>query len=171
MLRLISLLAIPVLLGGYAATAGSQRRATPASLAEAESRACAGIPEDARNKGPFEHAERITSIDPFVVEEYPRTTPPIERVAGAVVTMRAEPGLTAEWLQRVVDCNLAHSASSGYSAAEMPNSPLGLEGVKAEVRSTGDGFAVEIQSKERKVSREILARAQQLPGQDRITAG
>jgi hypothetical protein len=82
-------------------------------------------------------------------------------MAGAVVTLRAEPGMTAEWLQRWVDCQLASGTPLAQSA-ELADSPLAQGGTVANVRSIGNGFAIEIGSNDRKVAREILAKAQKL---------
>jgi hypothetical protein len=162
MFSLISLFAAGLLLAESAAMAAPT---TPGGVADAEARACTGIAADDRNKGPFERAGGVSieSVEPLIIQEYPRTNPPIERVVGAVVTVRAEQGMTAERLQRVADCFLAHNAALGNSAPEMPDSPLGLRGVVTNVRSSGDGFAVEIRSDERDVARDILARAERLP--------
>lgn len=86
------------------------------------------------------------------------------RTAGAVVTFRAVPGLTAEWLQRLVDCHLARNAARGHVVPEMPNCPLVPKGAAATVRSTGDGFAVSISSSDDATAREIRARAERLGG-------
>jgi hypothetical protein len=81
---------------------------------------------------------------------------------GTVVTFRAVPGMTAEWLQRVVNCHLARNASLGHAVPEMPECPRVPRGAQARVRSTGDGFAVEIRSDDEAAAREILARARRL---------
>ena len=78
------------------------------------------------------------------------------------MTFRAVQGMTAEWLQRLVDCHLARNASLGHVVPEMPNCPLVPNGAEAHVSSTGNGFAVIIQSSDPATAREILARANRL---------
>jgi hypothetical protein len=140
----------------------ADHRAASATLREAEARACTGIAPDDRDMSPFEHAEDITAVEPLMGRLGSRETDTSERVVGAVVTFRAVPGLTAEWLQRIVDCHLARNASLGHEVPEMPNCPLVVRGAQARVRSTGDGFAVEIRSDNDAAAREILARAKRL---------
>ena len=162
MLRLISMSAAGALLAACATTTPPpEASATSAALADAETRACAGISQEDRNKNPLSQSEAIANVAPLMVEEYPRTNPPLRRMAGAVVTLRAEPGMTAEWLQRWVDCQLASGTPLAQSA-ELADSPLAQGGTVANVRSIGNGFAIEIGSNDRKVAREILAKAQKL---------
>jgi hypothetical protein len=137
-------------------------RAASVALRDAEARECAGIEPDDRDISPFEHTEDIISITPLTQQAGSRETRSTERTVGAVVTFRAVPGMTAEWLQRVVDCHLARNASLGHAMPEMPDCPLVPRGAQARVRSTGDGFAVEIRSDDEATAREILERAKRL---------
>jgi hypothetical protein len=140
----------------------AEHRAASTALRDAEARACTGIAPDDRDISPFDHTEDIAAIEPLVGRIGSRQTDTSERLLGAVVTFRAVPGMTAEWLQRVVDCHLARNASLGHEVPEMPNCPLVPRGAQARVRSTGDGFAVEIRSDDEATAREILARAKRL---------
>jgi hypothetical protein len=85
------------------------------------------------------------------------------RVVGASIVLRAVPGLTAEWLQRLVDCHLARNAALGHDVPEMPDCPLVPRGVSARVRSVGNGFAVDVRSEDPDVAADVLARARRLP--------
>jgi hypothetical protein len=96
---------------------------------------------------------------------------PRERTAGAVVTFHAVPGMTVEWLQRIVDCHLARNSALGHSAPGMPDCPLVPRGVEARVSSTGDGFAVTIRSDDDHTAQEILTRARRLRDTRRVTEG
>jgi hypothetical protein len=82
-----------------------------------------------------------------------------------VVTLRASPGLTPEWLQRLVNCDLARGGALADSVPELSNSPLAFRGASGHVRSTGDGFAIEISSDRQRIAREILASAERLSQQ------
>jgi hypothetical protein len=142
--------------------AAAKHRAASAALRDAEATACVGISEDDRDTSPFEHTSDITSVEPYSVEEHLGEAGFATRPAGAVVTFRAVPGLTAEWLQRLVDCHLGRNAALGHVVPEMPACPLVPSGVRAQVRSTGNGFAVEIDGGNPDTARAILARAQRL---------
>lgn len=143
-------------------------RASSAALREAEGRACVGLPADDRDVSPFEHTADIASVTPLN-EHHTSSRQSYEQSVGATVTFRAVPGMTAERLQRVVDCHLARNASLGHVVPEMPDCPLVPRGAEARVSSTGTGFAVAIRASDGAAAKEILARAERLvpaPGAD-----
>lgn len=138
-----------------------EHRAASAALVAAEGAACSGLDPEDRDESPFEaHAADIASVSPLTVHRGGKQ--PDERLVGAVVTVRAVEGLTAEWLQRVVDCHLARNAAVGHEMPEMPDCPLVPKGASATVASTGSGFAVTIQSEDEGAAEDILARARRL---------
>lgn len=140
-----------------------KHRAASAALVQAEARACAGIAEEDRDLSPFDRVEDIASVEPLTILSTGRAR--IAKSVGAVVTFRARPGMTAEWLQRVVDCHLARNAALGHVMPEMPNCPLVPKDITARVTSTGNGFAVEIRSEDPAVASEVLDRARRSAGQ------
>jgi hypothetical protein len=86
----------------------------------------------------------------------------ITRDAGATIVFRATPGLTVEWLQRIVDCHLARNSAVGHDMPEMAYCPLVPRGAQAKVRSVGDGFAVDVRADDAETAEEIWRRAQQI---------
>ena len=140
-----------------------KHRAASEALRSAEASACSSIPAEDRDMSPFAHTADIRSVSPLQ-EEVKSGKVSTTRVAGAEIVFQAVPGMTAEWLQRVVDCHLARNAAIGHgaAAAEMPYCPLTLRAVQARVRSVGDGFAVAIRSDDVETSKEILKRAESL---------
>ena len=139
----------------------AQHRASSQALSDAETQACAGLAEEDRDTSPFAHVADIHSVSQLK-EERPVGKNKENRETGATVVFRAAPGLTEEWLQRIVNCHLARNAAVGHDMAEMPYCPLVPKGVQAGVRSVGDGFAVDIRSEEPGTAAEIWRRAQQL---------
>jgi hypothetical protein len=141
----------------------AKHRAAMQSLKTAEAQSCSGVPEDDRVLSPFGHGEEIRSVTPLR-EDVTLGRTKSTRTAGAEITFVAVPGLTAEWLQRVVDCHIARNSALGHETAstEMPYCPLTLRGVTATVRSTGDGFAVAVRADDEATSQEILRRAESL---------
>jgi len=151
--------------------AAARHRADSAALRNAEAQACVGISETDRGTSPFEHTADIVRVEPYSQDEnvgdvgVPRT-----REAGATVVFRAVPGMTAEWLQRLVECHLARNAALGHLVPEMPDCPLVPRGVAAHARSVGNGFAVDIEAADPDTVREILARSQRLVAPPRTSA-
>ena len=139
----------------------AKHRAAAGALAQAEATACSGIDAEDRDESPFYHREDIASVAPIernVTQGRQSTTVG----AGATVTFRAVPMLTAEWLQHEVNCHLARGASMGFNMPEMSYCPLMLKGVKATVSRAGDGLAVQVTSDDASTAKEILSRAQAL---------
>lgn len=136
-------------------------RAASQALRDAEVRACAGLADEDRDTSPFDRREDIAVVEPLH-EQVGTPKLPRTKVVGAIVTFRAVPGLTTEWLQRVVDCHLARNAALGHVVPETPDCPLVPEGVTARVSSTGTGFAVAIRGSSETSAREVLERAQRL---------
>lgn len=145
----------------------AQHRAASQALISAEDAACAGLEGDDRDVSPFAHAGDIARVQQLKAEMVRQGGPESGRDVGATVTFRAVPGLTAPWLQRIIDCHLARNAALGHALAsrEMPHCPLTLTGVRATAREAGSGFAVEVRSDDPPTAAEIWRRAQRLaPG-------
>ena len=141
----------------------AEHRQASQALRDAESRACAGISEADRDTSPFEHREDVVSVAPLYEQRLMgRTT--MQQEAGVIVTVRAVPGLTVEWLQRLVDCHLARASAMGHEMAEMVHCPLVPRGVeRAVVTSAGGAFAVEIHANSDALA-EVRRRAASLVG-------
>jgi hypothetical protein len=139
----------------------AKHRAAGDALKQAEAQACAGIDEADRDISPFYHREDIASVSE-AQETVTAGKGSSTRKSGARIVFRAVPGLTAEWLQREVDCHIARASALGHSMPEMGYCPLVMKDIKAKVSSTGDGFAVEVTSSDAKTVEEILKRAQSL---------
>lgn len=142
----------------------AKHRAAAAALTDAEKSACAGMSDDDRDISPFYHREDIQSVS-TLTETVKSGKSSTQKEVGATVVFRAVPGMTAEWLQRVVDCHLARAASAGHDMPEMSYCPLMPKGVKAKVTSAGNGFAVNLSADDAATIAEIKKRAQALaPG-------
>lgn len=140
-----------------------KHRAAAATLADAEARACSGLSEDDRDISPFYHREDIVSVAPYT-ETTKAGKGTSQKEMGVTVVFRAVPGLTAEFLQRVVDCHLARAAAVGHQMPEMDYCPLVPNGAKAKVASTGNGFAVHVFADDAVTVAEIKKRATTLKG-------
>ena len=142
----------------------AEHRAAASSLREAEAFACAGIPASERDNSPLLANGAVTEAVPLWPRAFSNRSFPDRRLMGATVTLRAERGVTAEWLQRVVNCHIARNALGEVGSAAMRDCPLAVAGISASVRSTGVGFAVEISANEpgSGAAEEVLRRASRL---------
>jgi hypothetical protein len=138
----------------------ADHRAASQALRDAEAGACAGVSPKDRDESPFAHREDIEGVDMITSALGGRSGG--FRLNGASVRFRALPGMTAEWLQRVVDCHMARNAAMGYAMPEMSYCPLMLRDVTATVTSTGRGFAIAVRSDSVETATEIKRRAEAL---------
>ncbi len=138
----------------------AEHRAASQALRDAEQRACVGISAPDRDTSPFQHREDIESVESIDTPVSGKSGG--FRASGVTIRVRAVPGMTAEWLQRVVDCHIARNASMGYAMPEMSDCPLMLKNATATVTSTGRGFAVAIRSDDVDTVHEIRRRAEAL---------
>jgi hypothetical protein len=139
----------------------ADHRAASAALRDAEERSCGGIAPDDRDISPFEHLEDLVSVEPLD-HLARRAGRRLSRVDGVRIVLRAVPGLTEQWLQRVIDCHLARNSSLGHEVPEMVDCPLVPRGVEATVRAVHGGFAVELRAGDEETANEILKRARRL---------
>lgn len=139
----------------------ADHRAASQALRDAEARACVGIRDADRDATPFDHRDDIESVERlYSLPSGGKNS--TRRFEGATVTFRAVPGLTAQWLQRVIDCHLARNAALGNDVPEMGYCPLVPKGVAASVTPTQTGFAVAIRAGDTETADEIWRRAQAL---------
>lgn len=139
----------------------ARHRAASQALSATEQRACSGLSEADRDMSPFRHTEDITSVTQ-AERDVVHGRVSQSHVTGATIVFRAVPGMTQQWLQRVVDCHRARGAVIEQDPQYMPYCPLMVRGAKAEVRSVAAGFAVDVIAEDATAAQEIIARAQRL---------
>ena len=126
----------------------SEHRAASAALRNAEARACAGLSEHDRDVSPFAHRSDIVRVT-----QMPK---------GAIVVFRKVPTMTADGLQRVVDCHLARNDALAHNVPWMLYCPLVPRDVAAKVTDIPDGFAVTIETPDADAAREVKYRVGEL---------
>lgn len=140
----------------------ADHRAASNALRTAETSSCAGIPDGDRDNSPLvSHATDIESVEPLFAETG-SSKDKTNRPTGARVTIRAVPGLTPQYLQRLVECHVARNASMGFAMPEMASCPLSVKGASGVVESTGGAFRIDIKSTDVESANEIARRAQSL---------
>lgn len=139
----------------------AEHRAASEALRTAEASSCRGVSDMDRDMCPLMNQGDIVGAAPlYTTIQLGRTTQ--QQLIGATLTMRAVPGLTAEWLQLVLECHVARAATLGHDE-EMPNCPLSPAGVQVHVVSAGSGFQIELRG-DATNAQEILRRAQAVAG-------
>ena len=98
------------------------------------------------DRGVADLRANVDGTEPITEREGEKALP---RLVGAAVQVHAAPGMTAQWLGRMLLCDTARHAT----AALVP------DGAKSEVTSTPVGFTVVVRSKDPELAREIERRA------------
>jgi hypothetical protein len=95
---------------------------------------------------------QIVSVSPYKID---RTSGrgSLRVLRGASVVVRAEPGLTAEWLQLTFSKHVAQMKSS----RAMPGCPFGVDGVSIQVKGQGDGYRVDLIANDAQQAEQILS--------------
>lgn len=139
-----------------ASTAPREANAAPSGGPTADA-SCAGLATEVRQTSLFAQSGSIAAVTPLVGKwQSANRKVSFTRPAGAAVVLRAQPAMTAPWLERVATCHAAQYAS----AADAPTwDPLVPPGARVRVVPVETGYSVEITSDDPEVAKEILRRA------------
>jgi hypothetical protein len=102
---------------------------------------------------------RITAVTPYRVQGHQGRVV-TQELRGATVSVQAEPGLTAEWLQLTLGRHLAEMRGTGG----MKDCSFDVKDVQVRVTSSGAGFSVNLIARDAAKAPEVLRRAQLLLG-------
>lgn len=102
---------------------------------------------------------QITSVTPYRVEEHVVRALSVRRLRGAEVRVQAQPGLTAEWLQLILQQRLGEA-----KRGDIHDCILETDVRRVEVDPAGTGFIVRLIAKDTKKAEEVLRRARVLAG-------
>jgi hypothetical protein len=131
--------------------------ATAQAAPSRDTMACVGVPEIAINGSPLTNPDDVRAVQEIKPDQPVSETETVVPRGGARILLRAQPGMTAEWLQRIAECHMAKVAVA--SPTMLTTSPLDVKGALVSVQSTGNGFSVDITSPDVRIAREILTRA------------
>ena len=140
----------------------ADHRGASKALRNAEGSACAGLSEADRDSSPFEHREDVLGVEELHAKPASPKTVLAGPTEGAAITIRAVPGLTKEYLERLVTCHTARNATMGHAMPEMAFCPLSVKGATATVSSAGGAFRVDVKGDSQQSADEIARRAKAL---------
>jgi hypothetical protein len=113
----------------------------------------------------FFSPEIVESVEPLYSHVSTSGSNIATRLRGAEVHLRPQPGMTLEYLTRVLQCRSARLVLGRVEAP--PNEPYWLPDgwVKIDVRSDSGSFVVALDGEDLSEAKEILARAQAFAAQ------
>ncbi len=111
---------------------------------------CAGVDAEAQTASftswaGVSEAKRLTRVE-YIGKA------PMHRTAGVQLFVPARAGMSAEYIQRLIGCQIALAAEQGGQEA------LGVPGIRAEVAARGDGYRVRITSDDVSAAQELVRR-------------
>lgn len=98
----------------------------------------------------------VTSVTPYRVKQHVGRGV-TSHLAGAQIFVRAEPGLTAEWLELTLAQHIAKMQNT-----PMKDCALGVRDVKVQVDPAGTGFNVKLIARDSSHAEEVLRLARLL---------
>lgn len=132
----------------------SQHRAAARALRDAEARACSAIPGSHAELAPFFRRDDVERVTPLYASSGRDGA-----LRGASIRLKHADGVTADSVQRALDCHLARNAALGFDAPEMGHCPLAARGVRATAREQGGRVVVDVTASRTAVADAVLARA------------
>jgi len=102
--------------------------------------------------------QTVTGVRPLYRGTEPSKSDARAQLRGAIVTVAAEPGVTAEWLDRALEC---HSADATLGQMADDGDPFFLPDavVDIAVKPAQDGFAIQVSTTSPRDAQRILDRA------------
>ena len=119
-----------------------------ANLAATELHSCHGIPEREREHSAFTHKHAIASVSP--------------RKGGVLIAFKQTAGLTAQWMERDIQCHQARFATLGQPASYLPDDPTLVPGAHVTVTERDHRIEVLIETPDADSAQLALQRAQDL---------
>lgn len=146
---------------GCAMTEGSPAVMTPAEAEQVASEECVGVPATERDQGLLAYRDSIVGTRPLK-EDVQIGKAKFTHDRGVLISLRAQPGMSAPWLGRVAACHIALVAAAGGPANGAANDPLLVPGATVRIEETYDGFVVSVRVPDDAAATETLRRAQAL---------
>jgi hypothetical protein len=131
----------------------------PAGQAAFMERTRCGPADDEATIAPIIGGAAVQSVQPLYSDVENMKAGLQHELRGVTISVAALPGVTAEWLDRALECHSAR-ATLGHAPAAS-NDPFWLMGsmVDIEVRSAKDGFLIDVIGFSSQDAQQILSRA------------
>jgi len=116
---------------------------------------------DEKALGPVLDGKSVQDVQPLYTSVETAKNGSEAELRGVTIRFEALPGVTAEWLDRALECHSARRVLGRIPASSFPNDPFWLPGnvVDIDARSDRDGFLVAVRGATPDVARQIVARA------------
>src|SRR5579872_5840995 len=121
--------------------------------------ACAGVPAKERELGLASYRDAIAGTAPMHERVQLSKSVTVEQQVGVQIAVRAQPGLTAPWIERVATCHAALATSGQLESRDAKDDPLAVPGVSVTVAEAATGFVVSVRAPNANVAEDVNSRA------------
>jgi hypothetical protein len=144
------------------ALAACERRAVhPVASPDEVANLCAGVPDAERDHPSMLQPPELEGVRKSMGERH-MIKYSVPEVRGAELLVRPSPGISRQWIARVIQCHVAYRDLPGGSSPESLSDPLLVDEAKVSFGETDTSFVIRIQGETMTEGEEILARAQRL---------
>jgi hypothetical protein len=147
---------------GDTAASGTNGKPSLALSAGVADDICTGVPARERELGLLAFRDNIVSVTPLNEFHYAGKAKYL-RTEGAVIKLRATPGISVPWLERVNECHIAMMGSGRLVGSEAAMDPFILKGTSVAATEVYAGYVLSVKGASVEVAREILHRSYGLP--------
>jgi hypothetical protein len=143
---------------GEATASGTDGKVSAAQYAAVADDICTGVPSREREMGLLAFRDNIVSVTPLNEFHYAGKAKYL-RTEGAVIKLRATPGLSVPWLERVNGCHVALAGSGFLAGNDAAMDPFILTGTTVATMEVYAGYVLSVKGASVESIHEILRRS------------
>ena len=147
-----------LVIGAIGCGSAAESAAAAPAVAEAQSY-CSGVADEDRDRDPFADCALIESVGELKDREQHGKVW-VDHVRGAEIALRATPGMSTPWLERMLRCHEARLQTTAL--ADRERDPLAVDHPTVLVSEQETRFVVAIRGSTNEDAREIVRRARAL---------
>jgi len=142
---------------GENGTVEANRRPATAQYAATSDDICAGVPAKERELGLLAFRDSIVSIAPLNEFKYAGKAK-YSHTEGVVIKLRATPGISVPWLERVNSCHVAMATAGHLSGYDAASDPFILSGTTVAASEVYAGYVLSVRAANYNAVQDLLQR-------------
>jgi hypothetical protein len=146
---------------GSLASGSNGTMPTPAQYAAIADDACAGVPARERELGLLAYRDAITTVAPLNEVSFVGKAK-VSNTKGAIIGLRAAPGISVPWLERVNNCHVALVGSGRLAGNDAASDPFVIPGTTLSAAEVYAGYALSVRGSNNDSAQEISRRSSAL---------
>jgi hypothetical protein len=143
---------------GETTASGAGEKTSAMQYAAIADNICTGVPARERELGLLAFRDNIVSVAPLNEFHYAGKAKYL-RTEGAVIKLRATPGISVPWLERVNGCHIAMMGSGRLAGSEAALDPFILKGTTVAAAEVYAGYVLSVRGASVEAVQEILQRS------------